>query len=72
MEDILNLEAGLEEADRNRVMDTTSEHHQHQTLAPEVNILSNENKLNRYHVHSCELYKFLIFLSPFDGMSNVK
>ncbi|XP_046449469.1 protein eyes shut-like isoform X4 [Daphnia pulex] len=36
LEDILNLEAGLEEADRNRVMDATSEHHQHQTLPPEV------------------------------------
>lgn len=33
LEDILNLEAGLEEADRNRVMDTSS---QHQTLPPEV------------------------------------
>ena len=68
LEDILNLEAGLEEADRNRVMDTTSEHHhQHQTLAPEVKILSNENKLNnRYHVNSCESYQILYFcICPF-------
>ncbi|XP_057368023.1 uncharacterized protein LOC130689024 isoform X1 [Daphnia carinata] len=33
LEDILNLEAGLEAADRNRVMDTSSHH---QTLPPEV------------------------------------
>lgn len=33
LEDILNLEAGLEEADRNRAMDTSSNH---QTLPPEV------------------------------------
>ncbi len=39
MEDILNLEAGLEEADRNRVMDATSEHHQQQTLPPEVKLI---------------------------------
>lgn len=42
MEDILNLEAGLEEADRNRVMDATSEHHQHQTLPPEVKLIFSD------------------------------
>jgi hypothetical protein len=48
LEDILNLEAGLEEADRNRVMDATSEHHQHQTLPPEVKLIfSDKNNKNK-------------------------
>jgi hypothetical protein len=76
LEDILNLEAGLEEADRNRVMDTTSEHHhQHQTLAPEVKIQFQWKQVEplirvNYTVNLLFFY-FSIFLSPFDWISNV-